>query len=167
MNKLYCAGAFNFDFLNDDYREKAKSDYRAVLLGSENLLLEKHNYVSLKENIKYIGPFYFETEGMVDELIVDSEIKMIRECTHAIFLLDGGCCPGTIAELTLASDLNKYVEIFYIRRNDNEETESRLHSPCWFPIIMSKINNPNTRITCCSNYQEATEKIVEYINNFE
>ncbi len=167
MNKLYCGGNFNFDFLNSDYREKAKNDYRSVLLGSENLLLEKHDFVQVKENLRYIGPFYFESEGMVDELIVDSEIKMIRECTHAIFILDGGCCPGTIAELTLASDLNKYIEIFFIKRADNEETESRLHSPCWFPIIMSKINNPNTKITCCSSYQDATEKVIEYIKNFK
>ena len=167
MNKLYCGGTFNFDFLNDDYREKAKSDYRSVLLGSEKLLLEKHDFIQLKENIKYIGPFYFESEGMVDELIVASETKMIIECTHAIFILDGGCCPGTIAELTLASDLNKYVEIFFVKRSDDEETESRLHSPCWFPIIMSKINNPNTKITCCSSYKEATEKVMEYIKDFK
>lgn len=64
MNKLYCAGAFNFDYLNDDYREKAKKDYRSALLGSEDLLLEKHDYVPLKQNLWYIGPFYFEAEGM-------------------------------------------------------------------------------------------------------
>ena len=167
MNKLYCAGTFNFDFLKDDYREKAKSDYRSVLLGNENLLLEKHDYIQINKNLRYIGPFYFESEGMVDELIVNSEIKMIRECTHALFLLDGGCCPGTIAELTMASNLNKYVEIFYITRSENEETESRLHSPCWFPIIMSKSINPNTTITCCSDYQDATLKIAEYVRNFE
>lgn len=167
MNKLYCAGAFNFDFRNDDYREKAKSDYRSVILGSESLLLEKHEYVQLNDNLKYIGPFYFEAEGMIDEFIVESEVKMIKECTHAIFLLDGGCCPGTIAELMLASTLNRHVEIFYIRRNDDEETESRLHSPCWFPIIMSKLNNPKTRITCCTNYQDATEKILDYLKNLD
>ena len=165
MNKLFCAGTFDFDFLNDDYREKSKNDYRAILLGNENSLLEKHDYVSLKENLIYIGPFYFESEGMVDELIVDSEIKMIKECTHAIFLLNDGCCPGTIAELTLASTLNKFVEIFYIKKNNDEETESRLHSPCWFPIIMSKINNPNTTVISCSNYQDATAKIVEFVNS--
>lgn len=167
MNKLFCAGAFNFDYLDNDYREKAKTDYRSILLGSENLLLEKHAYISLKENLSYMGPFYFEAEGMTDKLIVDSEIKMIKKCTHAIFLLDGGCCPGTIAELILASDLNKNVEIFFIKRNDNEETESILHSPCWFAIIMSKLNNPNTKITSCSDYKDATEKILNYISNFK
>lgn len=167
MNKLYCAGAFDFDFLDANFREKAKRDYRSILLGNEKLLLEKQAYIPLKESLRYIGPFYFESEGMVDELIVDSEIKMIRECTHAIFLLDGGCCPGTIAELILASDLNKYIAIFYIRREDNEETESSLHSPCWFSIIMSRLINPNTSITCCSTYQDATQKIIDYVKNFK
>lgn len=167
MNTLYCGGTFNFDFLDDDYREKAKIDFRSVLLGSENLLLEKHDFIQLKENLRYIGPFYFESEGMVDELIVASEIKMIRECTHAIFILDSGCCPGTVAELTLASNLNKYIEIFFIKRNDDEETESRLHTPCWFPIIMSELINTNTRITCCNDYFEATQKALEFVENFE
>lgn len=166
-NKLYCAGVFNFDFLNADYREKAKNDYRSLLLGDENLLLQKHDYVSLKTNLQYIGPFYFESEGMIDKLIVNSEIKMIKDCTHAIFLLDEGCCPGTIAELILASDLNKHVEIFYIRKPDSEETESELHSPCWFPILMSRINNSNTKITCCNSYSDATNRIVQYVRNFE
>ena len=39
---------------------------------------------------------------MIDELIVKEEIKMIKKCTHIIFLLDSGCCPGTIAELIFA-----------------------------------------------------------------
>lgn len=167
MNKIYCAGAFNFDFLEDNFKEKAKDDYRSIILGNENLLLEKHDYITLKDNLNYIGPFYFETEGMLDELIVETEINMIRKCTHAIFLIDGGLCPGTIAELTLASTLNKNVEIFYIKRNDDEETESKLHSPCWFAIIMSKINNINTNITSCSSYKDATNKIIEYIKNFK
>ena len=30
--KLYCGGTFGFDFLESDYRQKAATDYRAVLL---------------------------------------------------------------------------------------------------------------------------------------
>ena len=78
MNKLYCAGTFCFDFLDSDYREMAKKDYRSLVLGDCDLLLQKHDYVLLKSNLKYIGPFYFESEGMVDELIVSSEVGMIR-----------------------------------------------------------------------------------------
>ena len=32
MKKLYCGGTFEFDFLESDYRQKAATDYRAVLL---------------------------------------------------------------------------------------------------------------------------------------
>ena len=40
MRKLYCGGRFAFDYLNPAYRDLAKEDYRAQLLGNENLLLE-------------------------------------------------------------------------------------------------------------------------------
>ena len=166
MNKLYCAGTFCFDFLDSNYREMAKKDYRSLVLGDSALLLQKSDYVLLNKKLKYIGPFYFESEGMVDELIVSYEVGMIRECTHAIFLLDEGCCPGTIAELILASELKKNVQIFYIRRGDSEETESKLHTPCWFPIIMSQqINHNNTKVVECKNYEEAIENILSYVRS--
>ena len=98
MNKLYCAGTFCFDFLDSNYREMAKKDYRSLVLGDSALLLQKSDYVLLNKKLKYIGPFYFESEGMVDELI-------------------------------LASELKKNVQIFYIRKGDYEETESKLHTP--------------------------------------
>ncbi|MBR4823674.1 MAG: hypothetical protein IKZ86_02655 [Spirochaetaceae bacterium] len=161
--KLYCGGTFGFDFLESGYRQKAATDYRAVLLGSVDLLLEKHEYIPLSDNLQYIGPFYFEAKGMIDRDIVNAEVQMIKECTHAIFLLDNAACPGTIAELILASSLGKTVEIFYIKYSDEKETESELHSPCWFPILMSSIMNNSTHITGCSDYNAAVDKICSYV----
>ena len=163
MHKLYCGGTFGFDFLENGYRQKAATDYRAVLLGSADLLLEKHEYIPLSDNLRYMGPFYFETKGMIDRDIVNAEVQMIKECTNAIFLLDNAACPGTIAELTLASTLGKTVEIFYIKYSDDEETESELHSPCWFPILMSSIMNNSTHITGCFDYNDAVAKICDYV----
>ena len=135
MNKLYCAGTFCFDFLDSNYREMAKKDYRSLVLGDSALLLQKSDYVLLNKKLKYIGPFYFESEGMVDELI-------------------------------LASELKKNVQIFYIRKGDYEETESKLHTPCWFPIIMSQqINHNNTKVVECKNYEEAIENVLSYVRS--
>ena len=135
MNKLYCAGTFCFDFLDSNYREMAKKDYRSLVLGDSALLLQKSDYVLLNKKLKYIGPFYFESEGMVDELI-------------------------------LASELKKNVQIFYIRKGDYEETESKLHTPCCFPIIMSQqINHNNTKVVECKNYEEAIENILSYVRS--
>ena len=135
MNKLYCAGTFCFDFLDSNYREMAKKDYRSLVLGDSALLLQKSDYVLLNKKLKYIGPFYFESEGMVDELI-------------------------------LASELKKNVQIFYIRKGDYEENESKLHTPCWFPIIMSQqINHNNTKVVECKNYEEAIENILSYVRS--
>lgn len=163
VKKLYCAGTFCFDFLESDYKTKAKEDYRSHLLGSEEKLLQKSDHIKLNSNWLYIGPFYFETEGMIDELIVKTEIEMIKKCSHAIFLLDSGRCAGTIAELILAANLKKDISVFYVKKPDNEETESKLHSPCWFPIIMSKLNNKKTKIFSCTSYKDATEKIIKYV----
>ena len=122
MNRLYCAGKFNFDYLEKDYKSKAAEDYRAVILEDVDLLLKKHTFVPLSTNLQYIGPFYFEADDMDSNTIVSEEIKMINACTHAIFLLDDADCPGTISELILAGSLGKNIGIFYIRHSSNEET---------------------------------------------
>jgi len=163
MKLIYCAGQFNFDYLNDDYYDKAKNDYRSILLGGADKLLQKSKVIKLTNNVSYIGPFYFESDGMIDKDIVKCEIDMIDKCTDTIFLLDNGCCPGTIAELILASTLRKDITIFYIKKSDNEETESMLHTPCWFPIIMSQIISDNVKLFCCDNYSDVTKMIKEYV----
>ncbi len=161
--KLYCGGTFPFDYQLPDYRERAKEDYRAKLLGNVDLLLEKHPFVELREGIRYLGPFYFEAEDMQAQAIVDAELQMIRQCSHAIFLLEAGNCPGTIAELTLASTLQKQVEIFYVQKTSTEETESDLHTPCWFAILASLSLNRNTHITACESYADAAHRILDFV----
>ncbi len=166
--KLYCAGTFPFDFRDPDYMKNARKDYRSILLsklGGNYTFLEKKPYIPLSGNVRYNGPFYFESDGMVDSEIVETEMQMISDCTHIIFLLDDGCCPGTITELIFAATLKKNVEIFYIKKADDEETESTLHSPCWFPIIACQLINPNTNITACIDYSDATKKIINYVKN--
>lgn len=165
--RLYCGGQFNFDYQNSDYFDKVKYDYRAILLGSADKLLQKSKSIKVSGNINYIGPFYFESVGMIDKDIVGIETKMIGDCTNAIFLLDNGCCPGTISELILASTLGKHIAIFYIRKSNDEETESTLHTPCWFPIIMSQLINKNVQIFECKNYIVACQKILEYVRYME
>lgn len=144
MKKLFCGGRFYFDYQLPDYQEKAANDYRAILLGGPEHLLRKSDGIQLHEGLEYIGPFYFESDGMLDKDIVRCEISMIERCTDALFLLDGADCPGTICELTMAGALGKDVHIFYIRRPDGEETESSLHSPCWYAIVHSCLLNVHT-----------------------
>ena len=112
MYKLYCGGSFDFDCKSSNYKEKPAKDYRTVILENTNLLLQNHDYISLGDNLQYIGPFYFETKDMIDRDIVAAEINMIESCTHAIFLLDKANCSGIIAELTLASKLKKRLKYF-------------------------------------------------------
>lgn len=163
MKQVYCGGAFTFDCRDADYRHQAARDYRARLLGSIDLLLQKQEYVPLSEHVRYIGPFYFEAAGMQDADVVACEMNMIRTCTDAVFLLDDGNCPGTISELTLAAMTGKRIAIFYIRRPDDAETESSLHSPCWYPILLSGMLNSRTAVFSCRDYDDASEKIDAYV----
>ena len=165
MKKIYCGGRFAFDYLNPTYRELVKEDYRAQLLGDENLLLERRDFVPIHEKAEYIGPFYFESDGMQDKDIVAAELDMVRRCTDAVFLLDDGLCPGTIGELTVASTLRKNVHIFYVQKDVTEETESDLHTPCWYPILLSQLLNENTRLVACQDEEDAKKKIKAWVEN--
>ena len=167
MKKLYCGGSFCFDYQKADYREQAAADYRSVLLGSPDLLLQRSSGVPLGNGTTYIGPFYFESDGMPDTDIVRSEIDMVKDCSDAIFLLDSACCPGTICELTMASVLGKAVHIFYLQKPDDQETESSLHTPCWYPILHSSIINQRSTLYPCSSIQEAAEMIRSLVDSWQ
>ena len=167
MKKLYCGGSFCFDYQHADYREQAARDYRAALLGSTDLLLQRSDGVRINEGVTYIGPFYFESDGMMDRDIVRSETEMVKACTDAIFLLDEAGCPGTVCELTVASMLEKNVHIFYLRKASDEETESDLHTPCWYPILHSCIVNKKTRIHPCSSAEDAAEQIQKLVSSWK
>jgi hypothetical protein len=104
---------------------------------------------------------------MLDIDIVKNESDMVINCTDAIFLLDDACCPGTVCELTAASMLGKRVHIFYLKRSDTEETESSLHTPCWYPIIYSILANNLTRIYECENFGDAVAKICGMVNEWQ
>ena len=164
MRKLYCGGKFHFDYLLNGYVENAARDYRAVLLGDVKHLLYPGADLMIKEDMEYVGPFYFESDGMRDRDIVRTEWKMVQDCTDAIFLLESADCPGSVCELTAASMLGKRVHIFYLR--DESETESMLRTPCWYPIIHSIFINDNTRIYECKSLDHAVEKIVSTVRGW-
>ena len=164
MRKLYCGGRFHFDYLSDGYRKEAEKDYRAILLGDVDRLLKRDDSLKIRENMEYIGPFYFETDGMQGRDIVHTEWEMVQNCTDAIFLMETADCPGTVCELTAASMLGKRVHIFYLR-NDSE-TESLLRTSCWYPILHSISVNENTHIYECKTLDEAVEKIIETVNRW-
>lgn len=166
MKLLYCGGTFGFDYQTADYREQAAGDYRAILLGSAERLLQRSDGVQLNAQTRYIGPFYFESDGMLDTDIVRNELEMVRQCTDAIFLLDQAGCPGTICELTMASILGKRVHLFFLRKGDDEETESTLHTPCWYPIVHSRIINDQTSVYECGSMEEAADKIRSLVHSW-
>lgn len=166
-HKIYCGGTFGFDYREDGYEAKAEWDYRAGLLGSvEALLMPKDGYdLKISEDLTYVGPFYFVTDSMKDEEIISYEKRMIESCTDAIFILDDAACPGTIAEMMYANLLKKNLWIYYVSHDENVETESALHTPCWYPILFCRLTNSKVCLYPCVDYEDAKHKVMENITS--
>lgn len=164
MERVYLGGKFHFDFLKEGYKEKVSRDFRALILGSKDLLLNQMGSVRLSDNLEYVGPYYFETDSMLDKDIVSTEMKMIEDCTTAFFLIEDGICPGTVSEIIYAATLKKNIRLFYIV--DENETESYLRSPCWYPITQSFLLAGNlVRVTPCKTYEDAVSKLIASVKN--
>ncbi|MCR5810105.1 MAG: nucleoside 2-deoxyribosyltransferase [Lachnospiraceae bacterium] len=166
MDYLYCGGRFDFDYRDANFEEKAARDYRAILLNDVNKLLSNSDTVILSGHLAYISPYYFETDGMLDQDIVATEKRQIERCTIAVFLLDDTPCPGTIAELVYAASLQKKILIYYVKNTD--ETESVLRSPFWYPMILcSKVNRSGTEIIAYDSYAEARDGILKWLKGYK
>ena len=167
--KLFCGGTFCFDYRDVGYEIMAAKDYRARLLGSvESLLRPKDtDGVKISEGVTYIGPFYFEVESMMGEDIICCEKGMIESCTDAIFLLDDAACLGTIAEVMYANSLQKTLHLFYVRHSDDEETESDLHTPCWYPIQFCQLMNKSVNLYTCFNMEDGINKILSFVETLK
>ena len=159
MESLFCGGKFCFDYQHDGYEKDAAADYRAILLQDVDKLLRLSPQVRLSENLSYVGPYYFESDGMVDEEIVQTEMEQIARCSAAVFLLEDGSCPGTVAEMLYAASLHKRMIVFYVR--NEEETESSLRSACWYPILLCKqLNGGAVDVVACRDAAEAQQKLL-------
>ena len=162
MNYLYCGGRFHFDYLREDYLRNAEDDYRTAILGDVDRLLHPSAAVLLSDGLSYVGPFYFESDGMIDREIVETEMRQIERCTHAFFLLEDAGCPGTVGEMIHAAELGKSLTVFYIR--DAGETESTLQSSCWYPILMTGIIcGKEPEIIACNDLLDANDKILKKV----
>lgn len=163
---IFCGGAFRFDRRRADCYDMIPKDYRSVLLKDPALLFADFSEgdTLLNAKVSYVGPYFFTTEQLSGEQIILKEKEMIERCTDAIFLFDEASCPGSVTELMQAAMLGKSLHLFYIQKGDDDEIESALHTPCWYPILFSQLTNKNTTLYRCHEYDEAVEKIVELVN---
>ncbi|GEM_PF-1828040 len=163
--KLFFGGAFAFDSRDEDYEIAAAEDYRSQILGSVQTLLRPKDMsgVSINDNVLYIGPFYFEAESRKADDIIMCEKKMIESCTDAVFVLDDAACPGTIAEIMLANSLGKTIHMFYVKHDDDDETESNLHTPCWYPLTLCQLTNDKAKLYPCDDLNDAARKVIDLI----
>ena len=166
---LFCGGAFRFDRRRADCYDMIPKDYRSILLKDPAKLFTDVNAgdTIINQQVAYVGPYFFTTDQLSGEEIILKEKGMIERCTDAIFLFDEAGCPGSVTELMQAAILGKSLHLFYIKRGDDDEIESALHTPCWYPILFSKLTNVNTQLYRCHNYDEAVKKIIILVDSFQ
>lgn len=166
---LFCGGAFRFDRRRADCFDMIPKDYRSVLLKNPERLFADFNSgdVMLGPGVAYVGPFFFTTDQLSGEQIILKEKEMIERCTDAIFLLNEASCPGSVTELMQAVMLGKNLHLFYVQKGDDDEIESSLHTPCWYPILFSKLTNEHTQLYRCQDYDNAVEKILKLVESFQ
>lgn len=171
IKKIYFGGRFSFQY-KDYTKEKLAMDYRSIILGDVNKILHSPNtnekLTKISENVFYTGPYYFYEEGTTAKDIVKNEIEMVERCTDAIFLLDNESCPGTITEIIHSVFKNKIIHIFYVKIPiDNGEPENEINSKQWYPIMFSLLNNDKVFLTECKTRDDATKKIISFINKIK
>lgn len=165
---IFCGGAFRFDRRRADCYDMIPKDYRSILLKDPALLFADFDQgdTLLSPEIAYVGPYFFTTDKLSGEQIILKEKEMIERCTDAIFLFDEAGCPGSVTELMQAAMLGKNLHLFYIKKGDDDEIESALHTPCWYPILFSKLSNEHTQLYRCQDYDDAVKKIMEFVGSF-
>lgn len=165
IHRVFCGGPFAFNSRSEDFLDQAEDDYRAMLLGGAINLFRPvvDDDVWLTPNVVYEGPFFFHTDKLGADGIIQLEKEMIERCTEAVFLLDHARCPGSIAELMEATYLHKNVHLFFVTLSQNEEIESWLHTPCWYPILLSQSLNKNTHLHPYHSLEEAKMYLVEFV----
>lgn len=165
---IFCGGAFRFDRRRANCYDMIPKDYRSVLLKDPALLFAGFDEgdTMLSPQVDYVGPYFFTTDKLSGEQIILREKEMIERCTDAIFLFDEAGCPGSVTELMQAATLGKTLHLFYIQKGDDDEIESALHTPCWYPILFSRLTNANTHLYRCHEYDEAVTKITDLVNSF-
>ena len=169
IHKIFCGGPFAFNSRSEDFLEQAEDDYRAMLLGGAIQLFRptSDDEERILPNVDYIGPFFFQADKLGGEGIIQIELKMIERCTEAFFLLDHAKCPGSIAELMYANSLKKKVHLFFVTLDEDREIESQLHTPCWYPILLSQMLNPNAHLHPYRSLEEAKNSLLRFVKDFQ
>lgn len=167
-HRIFCGGAFRFDRRRADCLDMIPKDYRSILLKDPALLFADFDEgdTMLSPHVDYVGPYFFTTDKLSGEQIILKEKEMIERCTDAIFLFDAASCPGSVTELMQAAMLGKCLHLFYIQRGDDDEIESALHTPCWYPILYSQLTNEHTLLHRCHSYEEGVEQILELVKSW-
>lgn len=142
IDKIYFASHFKKTIKDGSY--DFHNDLRDKILSKSGTNISNYNYNSFIVNDKnetkyhYIGPFYNElaSNGELTSTscndVVETELKLIKDCDTFIIYLEEDVSSGSITELIYAATLNKKIIIFYEKNNN---TTYNFKTSNWFPIV--------------------------------
>lgn len=165
---VYFGGKFPFRY--KDFSKKAlEQDYRATLIGVDNLMNEPLNHPDVKPGVTYAGPFYFYEDEITADKVVEREALAVANADTCVFLLDeDAAIPGTVTEIINASIHHKIVYIFYVQKGvDGGEPERTIASPLWYPILFAnRFNKDRTWLFAFDSFEKAKAELLNFVNDY-
>jgi hypothetical protein len=167
MIKLFYSGTYKVrhELINkDNVLEMLKDDVRSKIVGNVYDTVYASDGVILPSNpnVMYVGGFYYEKEnpGMnVCENVVYEELKQIDKADLVICNLTKYSAIASVTELIYAANRQKHIVIFC----DPSVTSYQIKGEYWFPIITSRMIDPNIEV----RFITSEDEIIDYVNTLK
>lgn len=164
MKKIYFAGKFR--------KKRAKSlaeslvlDYRAILLGSSELLTKYTKDLCIQNKFVYMGPFYCEQASNGDYTstncndVLRAEYNAVKNSDLCFFVFDQSFSVGSVVELGWALQQNKEIVILYKK----EASSYNIKSEYWFAIADAMQKSKKIKIISYETENEKLSAIAKFL----
>ena len=164
MKKIYFAGKFKKKRAAS-LAESLVRDYRAILLGSSELLTKYTKDLCVKNKFVYMGPFYCEQASNGDYTSTDcndvlrAEYNAVKCSDLCFFVFDKSFSVGSVVELGWALQQNKEIVILYKK----EDSSYDIKSEYWFAIADAMQKSKKIKILSYAKEQEKTAAIAKFL----
>ncbi len=162
MKKVYLSGKFDKKTAPDTgLAQQLQNDWRAILLGNANRLVNSANDVMLNNKYIYCGPFYCEQASNGEftstdcTVVVSTEKAAVDNCDIFVAVFDENYSPGTVVELGWALNAEKQIYILY----KNQDSKYVIKSEHWFAITDAQIRTKNIHVFSYNDKSEMLNKI--------
>jgi len=162
MNKVYLSGKFDKKTAPDTgLAQQLCNDWRAILLGNANKLVNSATNVKINDKYTYSGPFYCEQASNGEftstdcTVVVSTEKSAVTNCDIFVAVFDENYSPGTVVELGWALNAGKHIYILY----KNQDSKYSIKSEHWFAITDAQMRAKNIHVFSYNDKLEMLDTI--------